>query len=801
MDETNVSKEVSMDRPTDADSNHAPLDPSAEITQAYDSSTQAGKDSPELLPPSELAAEVNQPAPVRHKSLSFLKPSPHSGSLGSLGHFEVLELLGKGGFGIVVRAFDEKLHRMVAVKALAPQIAGNANARTRFVREARAAASVNSKHVVSTYEVYEQPVPYLVMEYIVGESLQERIDRLEPFSAAEILRIGAEIAEGLAAAHSQGLIHRDIKPANILLEVREGASSRVKIADFGLARAVDDVNATQSGIISGTPHYMSPEQARGETLDHRTDLFSLGSVLYTMCTSHPPFVAHKQIAVMKRVCDDKPRPICEFNKSIPDSLIAVVDKLLVKDADGRFQTAAEVCALLGSQLAQVGNSTRQAARKTQRRRWVAAAIALLALLCVTLTEATGVTHWFRSRPVEPNASGGEKPQILLREAEWVVGGKKGEYPVQSLVHPPRRALTLAERFPALARGEDAPKDNSERLLVAQLAADYQRYAFAACLWSEAFENDPKLGDDRQQQYRYSAAIAAILAAAGQSKNEPSLDDAAKAELRRKALEWLKAEQIACAKLVHSRSFTSLKDIQRLANWKKDKDLASIRDRAELAKLPPEERTAFDKLWADVSAIETQLQLQTAAPPLIREAAEQAWLSKYDELAATCERALLFAKDTKDPTAAERSAKICSIRQADPKTHEQALVLARRAVAIGKQHFYLAYFQMCLGMAEYRSGNYEEANAALLEAHKLATKDNRIILQTSAFYRAMSLYRLGKEDEARKLFIETAATMHPVPVVDEKKLKDTSPDDLIVWMSYKEALAHMFEALPPPKENK
>src|SRR5213078_302238 len=185
----------------------------------------------------------------------------------------------------------------------------------RFIREARAAAAVKNEHVVGIYEVQEdaQP-PYLVMECIDGISLQDKLDKQGTLGVTEILRIGLQTAEGLAAAHKQGLVHRDIKPANILLE---NGVERVKITDFGLARAVDDASVTQSGVIAGTPMYMSPEQAGGEHLDHRSDLFSLGTVLYAMCTGRPPFRATGTMAVLKRICEETPRSIAEINPEIP----------------------------------------------------------------------------------------------------------------------------------------------------------------------------------------------------------------------------------------------------------------------------------------------------------------------------------------------------------------------------------------------------------------------------------------------------------------------------------------------------
>src|SRR5213080_4222763 len=168
--------------------------------------------------------------------LGFLQPAARPDSLGRLGHYEILEVLGCGGFGIVFRAFDEVLQRVVAIKVLAPQMAATSPARKRFLREARSSAQVRHENVVQVYAVEEQPLPYLVMEFIPGETLQQRLDRTGPLDVPEVLRIGRQIAEGLAAAHVQGLIHRDIKPANILL-TGDGPHLRVKITDFGLARA------------------------------------------------------------------------------------------------------------------------------------------------------------------------------------------------------------------------------------------------------------------------------------------------------------------------------------------------------------------------------------------------------------------------------------------------------------------------------------------------------------------------------------------------------------------------------------
>jgi WD40 repeat protein/serine/threonine protein kinase len=282
-------------------------------------------------------------------ALDFLAPSQKPGSLGRLDHYEVQEVVGKGGMGVVLKAFDDKLLRVVAIKVLAPALASSGTARKRFIREAQAAAAVSHDHVVAIHAVEDAgAVPYLVMQYVAGISLEDRIKQGGPLELKEILRIGLQIAHGLAAAHAQGLVHRDVKPANILLE---NGVQRVKITDFGLARAADDASLTQSGVIAGTPMYMSPEQARGEAVDHRTDLFSLGSVLYTLCTGRPPFRASGTMAVLKRVCEETPRPITEINADIPDWLAAIIAKLHAKDLAERFQSAAEVAELLSQHLA------------------------------------------------------------------------------------------------------------------------------------------------------------------------------------------------------------------------------------------------------------------------------------------------------------------------------------------------------------------------------------------------------------------------------------------------------------------
>jgi serine/threonine protein kinase len=307
----------------------------------------------------------------------FLTPSQKPSALGRLDHYEILEIVGRGGMGVVLKGFDEKLHRVVAIKVLAAELAVSGTARQRFIREARAAAAVSHEHVVTIHGVEEDHrPPYLVMEFVDGVSLQEKLDKEGPPGVKEILRIGLQTAEGLAAAHRQGLVHRDIKPENILLE---NGVQRVKLTDFGLARAVDDASLTHSGVIAGTPLYMSPEQAAGEPIDHRSDLFSLGSVLYTLCTGRPPFRADGTHAVLKRVIEDTPRPIQEVNQEIPGWLCDLIARLHAKNPADRLPSAQLVADLLGQHLAHLQQPNKVAmpaavakppsAEPGRKRRW------------------------------------------------------------------------------------------------------------------------------------------------------------------------------------------------------------------------------------------------------------------------------------------------------------------------------------------------------------------------------------------------------------------------------------------------
>ena len=366
------------------------------------------------LPPADtlVLATVGEQEEARSTTLldvaSHLAPPRHPEMLGSVGKYDVHEEVGRGGMSIVLKGFDSELNRPVAVKLLAPHLASSGVARQRFVREARAAAAVVHDNVVAIHGIESDgPLPAIVMPLIAGSSLHEHVESNGSIDVVDVVRIGTQIASGLAAAHAQGLVHRDIKPANILLE---NGLNRVQITDFGLARAAHDANLTHSGVIAGTPHFMSPEQASGEVIDHRSDLFSLGSVLYFMATGELPFAASTPMGVLQRVCTVSPKSPRELNPTVPAQLENIIDKLLEKNPADRFQSASLLRGYLDDYLAHLQQPiSRTAPRglvttaiRRRRKRWLQAGLGAMALVAVVMTALFAAST--RTSPTVANPS-------------------------------------------------------------------------------------------------------------------------------------------------------------------------------------------------------------------------------------------------------------------------------------------------------------------------------------------------------------------------------------------------------------
>lgn len=325
----------------------------------------------------------------------------------SVSHYRILERLGGGGMGIVYKAEDTRLKRLVALKFLSPALTSDAEARQRFETEAQAASSIDHPHVCTVHEISETDdgQVYICMAYCQGETLRARIAR-GPLPVEDAAVIAVQIAEGLEAAHRRGVIHRDVKPANVILVGGEA----VKLVDFGLALLADRSRISRHGLMVGTVGYMAPEQARGEPVDHRADVWSLGVVLFEMLAGTLPFTGPSDTPVLRAIESARTPRIRDLRPEVPEALSAVIERCLEKDPRRRFQSAAQVAEALrrarrSLRLSSASTLTGAPPVRGRRRgvRVLAAAGVLLALLAiaVVLPSGRGVKAWLGDRTAGP----------------------------------------------------------------------------------------------------------------------------------------------------------------------------------------------------------------------------------------------------------------------------------------------------------------------------------------------------------------------------------------------------------------
>lgn len=345
---------------------------------------------------------------------AMLSGSKHPETLGSLNRYEVESVIGVGGMGVVLRGYDHDLQRPIAIKTILPRLSNNGTAKQRFAREARSVAALLHPNVISIHDVDESNgIPWFVMPYVAGPSLREMVVSSGPLPEREIVRIGLQIASGLAAAHGQGLVHRDIKPANILVDNRV---NRVVITDFGLVQSQTEEAITQTGNLAGTLSYMSPEQVRGEDLDGRSDLFSLGCVLYFLSTGEVPFPSGRAFESIQKITSQRHADVRVLNPEISKTLAATIDKLLEKDADRRFDSAAELEKFLEELVSHLNRPTKHGLPKVPRqpmslmslRSAMTVAMAVTAIVFAILTLSAAVDGWPKN-PAKP---------AITKEALW-----------------------------------------------------------------------------------------------------------------------------------------------------------------------------------------------------------------------------------------------------------------------------------------------------------------------------------------------------------------------------------------------
>ena len=328
--------------------------------------------------------------------IQFAGPADDRAPLGRLGHYAIQELIAEGAQGVLYRAHDEMLHRAVAIKLVHHRLTQSATALERFRREARLIAAVQSDHVIRVFQVGSEPgfPPFLVMEFVAGESLRDRIDRREPISFRQAVQIVRDTALGLQAAHQKGLIHRDVKPSNILLDQ---STTRARLTDFGLAvEETELIRMTQEGTILGTPAYMSPEQViRPEATDARSDLYSLAVVFYELLTGEMPFRGTVRMTLLQ-VAHEEPRPPRQYNDGIPKDLETICLKAMSKDPASRFPDASKFIDELDRWAAGREILSRPISRTERFWRWCRrnpVVSALCATVLVLLLTLSTVTTW------------------------------------------------------------------------------------------------------------------------------------------------------------------------------------------------------------------------------------------------------------------------------------------------------------------------------------------------------------------------------------------------------------------------
>ena len=382
--------------------------------------------------------------------------------------YEVQGTLGTGGMATVYSGRDRVLDRPVAIKVLADRYAGDEKFVTRFRREARAAAGLNHPNIVSVYDTGDTDGEhYIVMELVEGETLADLLRREGRLSADHVARIASGIAEALRAAHAQGLIHRDVKPGNVML-TRAG---EVKVMDFGIARAATDDTLTQTGLILGTASYLSPEQSRGDAVDHRSDIYSLGCVTYEMLAGAPPFTGSSPLSVAYKHVNDEPASPSHVNPSIPSEMETVVMRSLAKDPDARFADAeafrqaitaaasGEPTEPLGGDTAVLPPITEPLKRVPRRRRsWIPAAVLGIVILLGAVMALALVNDGERQRD-----GGGRRraesptPTVEPSPSPTTLGVEDAAVALNELVDVSLQAGLISEEvaLEALEDGQDA----------------------------------------------------------------------------------------------------------------------------------------------------------------------------------------------------------------------------------------------------------------------------------------------------------------------------------------------------------
>jgi len=357
-------------------------------------------------------------------------------------HYRIVEKIGAGGMGEVYLAEDTKLKRKVALKFLPAHLSSDSDFKARFVREAEATAKLNHPNIITIYEVAEyNGRPFFAMELVEGQSLRE-LDAGKGLDASRIIELSIQICDGLGAAHDKKVVHRDIKPSNIVID----AYGRPKILDFGLAAIQGGEEITKTGSTLGTVRYMSPEQVQGQDVDQRSDLFSLGVVLYELISGRTPFEKENEAATLKAITQDNPEPLARYKSDIPDELQRTISKLLEKDPSMRYQTASGVI----SDLKRLGTSTQSSIAPVPAKKKISWTLAVGGLIVIAVLLAAGIKFWPGGETEK--SAGPTEERIMLAVLPFEnLGSPEHEYFADGITDEITSRVAVPDRVGVIAR--------------------------------------------------------------------------------------------------------------------------------------------------------------------------------------------------------------------------------------------------------------------------------------------------------------------------------------------------------------
>jgi serine/threonine protein kinase len=845
--------------------------------------------------------------------LSGLPPAEGVGQ--TIGRYKLLEKLGEGGCGIVyVAEQTEPVRRRVALKVIKLGM-DTKEVIARFEAERQALALMDHPNIARVLDAgaTETGRPFFVMELVRGIKLTQYCDQ-NKLSTHERLELFVKVCQAIQHAHQKGIIHRDVKPSNILVTLHDGVPVP-KVIDFGIAKAIegrltDATVYTQFHHFIGTPAYMSPEQAEmsGLDIDTRSDIYSLGVLLYELLTGRTPFDGRELLsmgmdAMRKTIREEEPsRPSLKLatleatelttaaqrRSSDAPRLIHllqgdldwIVMKCLEKDRTRRYETANGLAADVRrhkndepvvARPPSAAYRLRKALRRHRMAFTAAAAVAgaLVLGLGASLWQAVRATRaetLASKRLAESEAISAFLTEVFqspdpARDGRSVTVAETLDTAARRLesdltAEPARRAqlqATLGRTYLSLGIPGDAipllkkatdyyqstfGRDHPDALTVTRhlgfaytearnydeaiplqedLLARHKRLTSAES--REAILAMMDLGNSYGGARRTEEALALREEALRLSRkvNGPEHPDTVRA-LHGVAMCYphgqalkLREEAYALSRKVNGLEHpTTIRVALNLelsySAQGREEDLLKLLEEIFPVSFKlngpehPFTRRLLDKLgrayfnagrWPDALQLKADYARWDPKDLNTELLIVQAWFDRSADYAASCRRLLKFTEDTMVPTTAERAAKACLLRaDADRDILEQALVLARRAVDLGKEHQFLGWFQLALGMAEFRLGNYRAADKSLLAAERMAPIN-------SGFFRAMSLYRQGQATEARRLFDTAAAHMRPLPDDDQNPLASgASGDDIVIWLAYREAAAMLgIEASP------